>query len=120
MTSCTEEDCPNSTCRERFSDADFNCSQTADIKVARGLSRPVTYEVTSLAISESVEANSKDKTDVQEEETKEDVIQHLFSSSTKEELATQLVLLQGEYKKQDINILDLKTVLVKFLMYKRR
>ena len=84
--------------------------------------------MTSPAISESVETNSEDVTDVtdvQEEETEEDVIQHLLSSSTKEELATQLVLLQGEYKKQDIIIkryreqtkllLDQKTALAKSL-----
>ena len=77
----------------------------------------------SPAISESVETNSEDETDVQEEET-EDVIQYLLSSSTKE-LATQLVLLQGENKKQDIIIkryreqtkllLDQKTALAKSL-----
>ncbi|KAK3866585.1 hypothetical protein Pcinc_027897 [Petrolisthes cinctipes] len=104
VTPCTEENCPNSACRECFSDADFNCSQTADIRVTRGFSRPVTYEVNTPTIPESEEANGEELTHEQEEETEDEVIQHLISSSTKEELATRLVLLQGEYKKQELII----------------
>ena len=129
VTPCTGEDCPNSVCRECFSDADFNCSQTADIRVARGFSRPVTYDVPSSATPEIVEANteanSEEQTDGRKEETEEHVIQHLISSSTKEELATQLVLPQEQYKKQDLIIkmyreqtkllLDQKTALAKSL-----
>ncbi|KAK3889330.1 hypothetical protein Pcinc_006647 [Petrolisthes cinctipes] len=125
VTPCTEENCPNSACRECFSDADFNCSQTADIRVARGFSRPVTYEANTPTIPESEEANGEELTHEQEEETEEEVIQHHISSSTKEELATRLVLLQGEYKKQGLIIkryreqtkllLDHKTALAKTL-----
>ncbi|MPC57476.1 hypothetical protein E2C01_051456 [Portunus trituberculatus] len=34
-------------CREYFSDAKFCCSQTAELRLARGFSRPVTHEITS-------------------------------------------------------------------------
>lgn len=108
VTPCTGENCPNSVCRECFSDAEFCCSQTTELRRARGFSRPVTHEVTSTTISEPEEANHENvdeqgEQDVQVEEP-ENIVQHLIASSSKEELARRLVQLQQETQRQKLII----------------
>lgn len=112
VTPCTEEDCPNSACCECYSDAEFCCSQTAELRSARGLSRPVTYELISPATSEPEENNQPENSlttepddqenDVQEEE--EAVVKHLVTTSSKEELARCVVQLQQETQRQKLII----------------
>lgn len=104
VTPCTE-DCPNSVCRECYSDARFCCSQTAELRSARGFSRPVTYELSSPNTTEPEETNQPDEQeqDVQAEE-EENVVQHLVTTSTKEELARQLIQLQQETQRQKLII----------------
>ena len=93
ITACSENKCPSSVCNRYFTVDNFNCSQTSDLRQARGIMRPIAYKRDTHTDQTAVHPGVGTQGDSYEPESGGHV---LLQTTGREELALRIIQLQTE------------------------
>ena len=91
ITACSENKCPSSVCNRYFTVDNFNCSQTSDLRQARGIVRSVAYEQDAHTDQIPILPGVGTQGDSYEPESEDGHIQHLLQTTGREQLALGII-----------------------------